>query len=50
MDGVNHGGDQDGDLHVMPNFGRPHEDSTACWCTPRPDPESFRVWIHEVEQ
>lgn len=38
-----------GDVHVMPNFGRPHEPSSKRWCRPQLDAGSVgRLWIHEV--
>lgn len=39
------------DRHVVPNFGRPHDLTTECWCTPRRDVEDQTVvvhWSHEA--
>lgn len=55
MDGVN--ASSVGDVHVMPDFGKEHQDSSECWCRPSPDPATLdrakhdhTVWIHEVQQ
>lgn len=48
---------KEGDVHVMPNFGREHVDSSECWCRPKADPSTLdreryahTLWIHELEQ
>lgn len=57
MDGMSHADSEEGDVHVMPDFGRPHDGSSRCWCRPRPDPSTLdrtqyahTVWIHEAQQ
>lgn len=44
------------DVHVVPDFGRPHVLSGACWCTPVKDqqtavqqPAGPHLWIHNLE-
>uniref|UniRef100_A0A6H1Z913 Uncharacterized protein n=1 Tax=viral metagenome TaxID=1070528 RepID=A0A6H1Z913_9ZZZZ len=52
------------DMHVMPTYGREHESSETCWCSPCPDAErdaerlrelkttgsaGGRVWIHRED-
>jgi len=49
----------DGDCHVMPTYGREHETSPKCWCTPDVDEETAKkfkigeatalVWIHRED-
>lgn len=46
-----------GDMHVLPSFGKPHHESSACWCKPHADPVTLdrkkytnTAWVHEVEQ
>jgi hypothetical protein len=48
---------RDGDMHVMPNFGKEHEISSDCWCCPVPQEtggaEAYvdaLTWVHEVQQ
>lgn len=36
--------DDDGDVHVMPAYGREHETSVRCWCHPSRDDD--RVVLH----
>lgn len=34
-------------VHVMPiGDYREHESSRKCWCSPTPDDEDPRIWIH----
>lgn len=48
--------DGEGDVHVMPSFGRPHVESKDCWCRPQEEPETrdrrkyiVSVWVHGLE-
>lgn len=43
------------DVHVTPQFGKPHECWRACWCEPKALPDTLdrtkydgTVWVHEV--
>lgn len=42
------------DVHVMPNYGPPHDSSDECWCEPEveyTDPDTDRtVWLHKELQ
>jgi hypothetical protein len=37
------------EIHVIPDFGRPHELWIACWCHPDQDEEAQNVFKHHVE-
>jgi hypothetical protein len=41
--------EQDRDLHVYPEFGRPHVMSQFCWCEPEEDGEYSAVYIHHQD-
>lgn len=43
------GDDDDGDVHVMPTYGRAHETSVRCWCHPVRDESEARVVVHREE-
>ncbi len=35
--------------HVFPTHDvREHELSENCWCTPKPDPEDSRIFLHNL--
>lgn len=40
-------------VHVMPNFGREHNASSGCWCSPIRDAKALlegnTVWVHNPE-
>jgi hypothetical protein len=45
------------DIHVVPNFGKPHDPTSACWCRPEPLRDTldrakyaYTVWVHQVQQ
>lgn len=47
----------DGNVHTMPNWGRPHIESQECWCMPRRDgevarhqPNGIQLWVHNLEE
>lgn len=52
MDGTptrNHSDPDDGDVHVMPTYGREHCCAPDCWCEPEHDytaPNGHKVWVH----
>jgi len=44
--------DTNGDVHVSPNFGREHETSCRCWCSPELNftaDNGNQVWVHRVD-
>lgn len=41
------------DVHVVPKYGKPHVDSSECWCKPVKDavianrqPNGTQLWVH----
>lgn len=40
------GEDDDGDVHVMPAYGREHETSIRCWCHTVRERDEARVIVH----
>lgn len=38
--------DRRSDVHVMPTWGREHEDSMCCWCRPVRDEDVRAVVVH----
>jgi len=39
-------------VHVIPNFGRDHDENDKCWCGPHWDTEggsAVRILIHECD-
>lgn len=44
--------DRKDDVHVMPTYGREHECSEECWCTPELDftaDSGAQVWVHRED-
>ena len=45
----------EGDVHVMPTYGRPHDATSDCWCEPTIDPlrpgekRYATLWIHKEQ-